>query len=282
MKHEDDPWSIKYHVKQFLISNRERFAGKKMIDFPAGNGITSAIIRDIGALPLSFDLFPEYFVQEGIECMQADAETGLPVPDGSADAVICQEGIEHFNDQLKVLKEFNRVLAKGGTLLITTPNYSNLRAKLSYLFSENERFLSFMPPNEKDSIWMKSGDDNDRLYFGHIFLTGIMRLRLLAKLSGFRIREIYKTRNSSTCLILFPFFYPWILLVNRVALKKNLRKARVSGDVEKMDLYREIYRLAINPRLLTDKHLMVEFQKEAEVNEVATRLTGRSSGFGLT
>lgn len=282
MKHEDDPGSIKFHVKKFLFANKERFSGKTMVDLPAGNGITSGIIRDIGAIPLPFDLFPEYFTMKGLDCLQADAEKGIPLPHGSADVVICQEGMEHFQDQLTVLKEFNRVLKPGGSLLITTPNYSNLRAKLSYLFSENERFLTFMPPNEKDSIWMKTGNDSSRIYFGHIFLTGILKLRLLAKLSGFRIHKIHATRASSTCIVLFPFLYPWILLVNWLALKKNLRNANASGDPEKIQIYREIYNLVINPRCLIDKHLMVEFEKEAEVSEVADRLTSRNNRFGLT
>ncbi len=282
MKHEDDPGSIKFHVKRFLLTNKERFTGKKVIDFPAGNGITSGIIREMGAIPLPFDLFPEYFTVKGLDCLQADAEKGIPLADGSADAAICQEGMEHFQDQLTVLKEFNRVLKPGGTLLITTPNYSNLRAKLSYLFSENERFLTFMPPNEKDSIWMKTGNDSSRIYFGHIFLTGILKLRLLAKLSGFRIQKVHATRSSSTCIVLFPFLYPWILMVNWLALKKNLRKAKASGDPDKVKVYSEIYNLVINSRCLTDKHLMVEFEKENEVSEVADRLTSRNSGFGLT
>ena len=282
MKHEDDPGSIKFHVKKFLFSNKERFSGKTMVDLPAGNGITSGIIRDIGAIPLPFDLFPEYFTMKGLDCLQADAEKGIPLPHRSADVVICQEGMEHFQDQLTVLKEFNRILKPGGSLLITTPNYSNLRAKLSYLFSENERFLTFMPPNEKDSIWMKTGNDSSRIYFGHIFLTGILKLRLLAKLSGFRIHKIHATRFSSTCIVLFPFLYPWILLVNWLALKKNLRKSKDSGDSDRVKVYREIYKLVINPRCLIEKHLMVEFEKEAEVSEVADRLTSRNNRFGLT
>jgi SAM-dependent methyltransferase len=282
MKHEDDPGSIKFHVKRFLLINQERFRGKNIVDFPAGNGVTSGIIRSIGAIALPFDLFPEYFMLEGMECLLADAEKGIPLADASADALICQEGLEHFQDQLMVLKEFNRVLKAKGALIITTPNYSNLRAKLSYLFSENERFPTFMPPNEKDSIWMKTGAGSGRIYFGHIFLTGILKLRLLAKLSGFRIREIHSTRVSTTCIALFPFLYPWIVFVNWLALKKNLRKARLSGEQDKEEIYREIYRLAINFRCLTDKHLMVEFEKEAEVSEVSNRLTGRNISFGLT
>jgi SAM-dependent methyltransferase len=279
---EHDPDSIKYHVKKFLVQNKERFPGWKIIDFPAGNGVTSLILRDIGAVPLPFDLFPEYFKLKGVQCLQADAEAGIPIAAGSADALVCQEGIEHFNDQLKVLKEFNRVLKPGGMLLITTPNYSNLRSKLSYLFSENERFPDLMPPNEKDSIWMMEGSGSDRIYFGHIFLTGIVKLRLLARLSGFRIREVHPTRISSTCLFLFPFLFPWIWLVNVFMLKKNLRKSGAPGDSEKAVVYREVFSLVTRPRVLLSKHLMVEFEKDSEVSEIAATLMGKNPGFGVT
>ncbi|MGB0887585.1 MAG: class I SAM-dependent methyltransferase [Vicingaceae bacterium] len=39
------------------------------------------------------------------------------VKDASSDYLICQEGIEHFSDQLASFKEFNRVLKKGGRLI---------------------------------------------------------------------------------------------------------------------------------------------------------------------
>jgi SAM-dependent methyltransferase len=278
---ETDPGSIKYWVKKFVTGNRERLAGKKIIDFPAGNGVTSAHLLDIGAIPVPFDLFPEYFRLEGIRCLPADIEKGLPVAAAFADALICQEGIEHFKDQLSVLMEFNRVLKPGGMLLITTPNYSSLRAKLSYLFSENER-SGHMPPNEKDDVWMKGDGGRDRIYFGHIFLTGILKLRLLASLSGFRIREIHRTRKSSTCVLLFPFLYPWIWLVNRIALNKNLRRANASGDSDTVRIYRETYKLITNPGILVNKHLMVEFIKETESGEVAGHLKPKGSGFGVT
>ena len=34
----------------------------------------------------------------------------VAINDKSVDAIICQEGIEHFSDQYEALKEFKRVL----------------------------------------------------------------------------------------------------------------------------------------------------------------------------
>ncbi len=49
---EDNPKSIKYNVKQYFIKNRSRIAGKKVVDLPAGNGVSSKIIQDNGGILL--------------------------------------------------------------------------------------------------------------------------------------------------------------------------------------------------------------------------------------
>ena len=49
MNFEDNPKSIKFHVKKFLRKNQGRFKNKKVIDFPAGNGVTSRIVKEFGA-----------------------------------------------------------------------------------------------------------------------------------------------------------------------------------------------------------------------------------------
>ncbi len=282
MQYEDNPNSIKFYVKRFVLSQADHFKNKTVLDFPAGNGITSRILREIGAKPLPMDLFPEYFEISDLECVRANIREGLPLEKAAADSLICQEGIEHFSDQFSALKEFNRVLKKNGTLLITTPNYSNLRAKLSYLLSESERFNSIMPPNEMDSIWMSDKNITDEIYFGHIFLIGIQKLRVLAALTGFEIKKIHFTRIKTTSLFLLPFFYPFILASNWINYRKNMRKNKDFDTETKKKIYGEIFRLSISPKLLVDGHLMVEFVKICEAEQVSSKLKSAHKEFGLT
>lgn len=282
MNYEDNPDSIKFYVKRFLVQNKDEINAKKIIDFPAGNGITSKIIKENGGEPMAFDLFPEYFKVDGIVCERASLEQGLPVKDNYADMLICQEGMEHFSDQLHAFKEFNRVLKKGGTLLITTPNYSNLRSKLSYLLSESERFGSSMPPNELDSIWMLKEEDESRVYYGHLFLIGLQKLRLFAKIAGFKIKKVHKTKTKSTSVLLFPIFYPFILLFSLLTYKNSLKGKNSYSEETKKDVYGEQFKLSIKPSVLTDSHLMIEFEKEFEADKVTQTLKSKHLSFDLT
>lgn len=280
--YEDNPSSIKYHVKKYLTNNRERITGKKFVDLPAGNGITTKIIKDLGGFPLPFDLFPEYFNVDGIDCKRANIMEQIPLENEEADFAICQEGIEHFTDQFKSFKEFNRILKQGGSLIITTPNYSNLRARLSYFLSESERFNSIMPPNEIDSIWMSNQNISNEIYFGHVFLIGIQKLRVLASLAGFKIKHIQFTRLKTTSLLLLLINYPFILLSNYITYLKNKKKNKGVNPQFQQEVYKEVFMLSINPRILVDGHLFVEFEKVANYDEVAVKLQSVHKDFGLT
>jgi SAM-dependent methyltransferase len=276
--YEDNPKSIKY-----LYKHQDWIKNKKVVDFPAGNGVTSQIIKDLGGTAFAFDLFPEYFTVEDLSCENANIMEGIPLEKATTDVVVCQEGIEHFSDQLKAFKEFNRILKKNGLLLMTTPNYSNLRARLSYMLAESERFNELMPPNELDSVWMANHEINKEIYFGHIFLIGIQKLRVLAKLAGFKIKHIQFTRAKSTSVLLLPFFYPFIYLSNWIAYRRSLRKNKQFNTQIKKEIYKEIFKLGINPKILVDGHLFVVFEKESDDEEVAEQLHHmRSFEFGTT
>ena len=254
---------IKVFVKNWITQNQTILKNKIAIDVPAGNGYSTKLLLEAGAQVKSFDLFPDFFKVPGRTCSFADLGERIPLLDESADFILCQEGIEHLPDPIKAFSEFNRVLKVNGTLVITTPNYSNLRSRLSYMLTESEYFGKIAAPNEFDGIWFtnEKSSQNAKLYFGHVFLIGLQRLRLFSKVSGFEISQIYPTRVNTTSLLLFPFFYPFILIFNLQAYFRMKKKhGRASANVAKT-----IFFQGVSPKVLLDNHLFVIFHKTLDV-----------------
>ena len=263
---------IAEHVDEFIRSNADDFNGKVVVDFPAGLGRTSKTLLDVGAEVRPFDIFPDAFEAQTLECRYGDLSKKFPIEDSSCDIVIFQEGIEHLADQLFALSEFNRILRPGGRLIITTPNYSALRAKVSYLMLESE-IRKLMPPNELESLWRpKRHSDSKRVYLGHIFMIGILNLRMLGGLAGFKIHEIHNTRINWTSAALMPIFYPFIYLRNVLTERRAIRKNSTDQDDVKRRVYRELRRLNTDPKILMEQHLFVELEKVDPIEEIRARL----------
>jgi SAM-dependent methyltransferase len=267
-EHINNPKSPKYYVKRYLHSIKNELKDKIVLDIPAGNGATTEILQELGSKVEAYDLFPEYFLLKDIHCQRANITERIPVKDSYADFLICQEGIEHFSDQAKAFKEFNRVLKTGGRLIITTPSYSNLKAKLSYLLFETEYFNKMMPPNEIDSIWMADPAVSKEIYHGHIFLVGIQKLRVLAKLAGFKIHSRQFVRTNKTSLFLFPFYYPFILISSWYTYRKAMKAHPDIPAEKKKKIYLEQYRLNTSRKTLLDEHTFVIFEKEIDSDQV--------------
>lgn len=266
-EHINNPKSPKFYVKKYLDSIKETFKNKVVIDIPAGNGVTSKILYEHGASVKAFDLFPEYFMFDKIKCERADIDHGIPLENNIADFIICQEGIEHFSDQLKSLKEFNRLLKLNGILCITTPSYSNIAAKLSYLLFESETFKQ-MPPNELDDIWMSDKSLTKNIYYGHIFLIGNQKLRILCKLAGFEIKEMKYMRVSKGSLFLFPLFYPFILISSYMRYFRNLKKHKEIHPSVKKHIYKEQLNMNVSFKNLINKHSFFILEKRTELNDI--------------
>lgn len=255
---------IKNLLFRVLDAKSAEFKGKTVVDMPAGNGVTSARLLTFGADVRALDLFPEFFKTPGVVCEKVDLGDRLPLPSASVDWIIFQEGIEHLQDQLKILRDCARVLKPGGRMILTTPNTSNLRSKLAHFLLEAET-MRVLPPNEVDSVWMADGQTgaSERVYFGHLFSIGIQRLRTLAKVAGLEIVQIHPARVNWTSFCLFLLTGPWIFwksaaVYRRSLRKKSLRRAPAAYD-ESLALMRDL-------NILCSGHLIVEFQNRATVN----------------
>lgn len=251
---------IKFYVQKWIDDRKDFLVGKRVLDLPAGNGVSSKQMHALGAKVSAGDLMPEFFRVPEIRCSQVDLAENLPYPDQSADFILCQEGIEHVTDQYHLMTEFSRVLKDNGTLLVTTPNYSNLRARMSYLLNESELMGKIMPPNEVDSVWFTSEQKN-KVYFGHVNLIGVQRLRLFAKLAGLQLVKVHANRVNYTALLLFPLLYPFICYFGWASYRRMKRKQ----GKEAADKVRESYELALSPAVLLQNHLIVEFVKTPEL-----------------
>lgn len=261
---------IKFYVEKFLNSRKDEFKNRTALDFPAGNGVTSTQLHQMGAKVIAMDLFPEFFRDKNIECIKADLSKEIKLPNESLDWVICQEGVEHMPNQISIFTEFSRITKVGGRLLITTPNYSNLRARMSYLLTESEHYGKIMPPNEYDSVW-HSRDSND-IYWGHINLIGITKLRLFGLVNSFKIVKVHGTKVNYSALMLFLIFYPFILLSSFSTYRRFKRKNKGKN----LD---DLFKLMISPAVLLCGHLMVEFEKVKPEGKKVIHQEADSSNF---
>lgn len=264
--------SIVLTIAKFIRHNQERFKGRVVLDIPAGRGRTASYLENAGASVVALDLFPDLFEHPTIKCQCADLNKTLPVDSDTIDSVICQEGIEHVTDQPAALREFSRVLKSGGSLIITTPNPSNLRSRISHLLAESEHY-KLMPPNELDTIWLSEDEEQEEhIYYGHTFLIDFPKLRFLARLAGFSVHQIYYDRANNLSVALLPLLYPWIVLAAFTSYRRALRKRQDISSTVKKAVYREVLKAAIDPRNLIVSHIFIEFEKTSSAQSAVREL----------
>ncbi|MDF1874427.1 class I SAM-dependent methyltransferase [Sulfurimonas sp. SAG-AH-194-I05] len=252
------------------IRNLQDLTGKVVLDVPCGDGRASYEFKKKGAQVIAYDLFPDFMLVKDIQSKYADLSQTLPLENDSVDYIISQEGIEHIPNQLKVLQEFNRVLKKGGTLLITTPNDSQAKVRLSNFIMESDLWKR-MPPTEVDSIWFAE-DDSSKLYYGHIFLLGVQRFQSLLSFSGFKTTKRIKTDSSTSSLILGVLFYPFITLMTFFGyfLYRN-KNQHVDEKSRKRILYERVL-LNLLPSTMFNKHIFWEMKKEDNIVDTVSKL----------
>jgi len=77
-----------------------------------------------------------------LEFLATDLDAGrVPLPDASADVVLCAETIEHVENPRALVRELVRIVRPRGWVVLTTPNQLSLSSKLCLL--ARDRFLYF-------------------------------------------------------------------------------------------------------------------------------------------
>ena len=97
--------------------------GTRVLDVACGTGIVGRCADARGARVTGVDLNAQMLdvartEAPDIEWIEADA-AALPLPDGSFDHVLCQQGLQFFADPAAAVEEMLRVRAPGGRLTVS-------------------------------------------------------------------------------------------------------------------------------------------------------------------
>ena len=134
-----------WHLKFF-----KPFIKGKLLDFGCGDGNFASRISsycdsvcgvDIAEIPINQAIlnYPK------IEFKLLENGVNIPYPDSYFDCIVALDVLEHILDIEHVLKELNRVLKSGGSLLITTSELTRIKIILIALTSLDNYFYPTSP-----------------------------------------------------------------------------------------------------------------------------------------
>jgi SAM-dependent methyltransferase len=114
------------HFHRYLFT-RSLVRGLDVLDVASGEGYGSALLAQVARSVVGVEYSGSTAIgaagnyrKPNLRFLQGDARA-LPLADGSFDAVVSFETIEHFDRQDDFLREVHRVLRPGGRFIVSTP-----------------------------------------------------------------------------------------------------------------------------------------------------------------
>ncbi len=194
----------------------------KVLDVPTGTGVFANQLRKMGFEVSCCDITPYFFSVPDLKVEIGDLNGSLPYPDDFFDYVTCLEGIEHTENPSNAIREFQRILKKGGKLFLSTPNFLNIERRLRFLFTGT---LSKIPSLEAVRNILK-GD----LGMAHLSPLGYSLLKFIMEYYAFRILRLEKDRAKPRMIWLLPFV--WIIrLCGRLASPERREAYRLNDTM---------------------------------------------------
>ena len=123
-------WESATERNQQNIRDLLQGVGGTLVDFGCGDGAITVGISAADGFDRTIGLEIDDEVASvaagrGVEVVSADLNGRVPLPDGSAQAIVANQIIEHLRDTDSFLEEIKRVLKPGGVVALSTENISS-------------------------------------------------------------------------------------------------------------------------------------------------------------
>ena len=228
LPHGDEPWYVwpLWFINGGYLWTVRRFVppGATVVELGCAGGVRyfGQRYRMVGCDVSRSSLMKAEFYERRL---QADATMCIPLPDGSADAVVCSYFWEHISPSVKpeILRECQRILRPGGKLIflydVETGNpliqhyRHDDRVLYEKLFIEGDAHLGYQRPKENLATFEQAG-------FGVIRHQGLEKTWLQSPSAYTKLAQ-FKTGWPrllawASQLGQQPFFYPYTALVRIV------------------------------------------------------------------
>ena len=228
------------------ILNVFKFSKKgAVLDLGCASGQYSIALDNLGFDVTATDV-TSHFKHDKIKFVQFDSNKELPFPDASFDYVLLAEVIEHLKDPYKAIMQINRILKKGGKLILSTPNILNLKSRFRFLTEGTYEYYR-EPPLDHLEHNRAIGIDESQI---HIVPYRYHELEFLMQYNGFKISNI--TTSTYEGKFLF-FVIPLIYFQLKMKEKRSIKKGGVS--------FERINKIMLSKELLYGRHLIVSAEK---------------------
>lgn len=203
--------------------------GKMILDVPCGEGAFTKRMLDSGADVFSADCLNLIQIPHA-QFSLVDMNARLPYADAMFDAVVCIDGIEHIERPFDFIRECQRILRKGGVLIISTPNLSALRSRWHYL-------LTGFHQGEKSPL-----DEVEYTPLHHLSLVSFPELRYRLHANGFRVAAA-RTNRVKFISWVYAVLAPLAYVVTVLAFNKEEKVARVRE--QNREIVRQMFSVAV-------------------------------------
>lgn len=211
------------HQKVFELISKDK--DLSLVDIPSGSGAFIQRLLDNGFCNVTAVDLEDVLEIEHNDFLLGDMTKTLPLSSQSKDIVVCIDGIEHINDQASFVKEMNRVLKIGGSIVISTPNISSIRSRWRWFWTGHH--------NKCNSPL----DENNPTPLHHVGMISLHELRYVLHTQGFEIKEVVTNRIkpiSWIYLVFLPLIYMSTWWVYRHSGKKEQKEGLNKSVLQQM------------------------------------------------